>query len=252
MHREYLNYLIDMLPLPDAVGRHLDEDYVDFIQTFTIYYGIDEAEEFEKFLTDRDFRSETLREHVCREEIERLWSKTVHTLMHSFVLSRIWDACWGFDRANMLGVPYLAEASIDLESALTLYRLNFLKACMQNLRSVLETSTIHVYLTASRIGYDDLSEKDIRFPPVTRQHDGMLTALVKEKVVDNRHASEIRHLYRRLSESVHSRFSATKVRFAEEDFAEARYRDRYSECLDHIKAVSVACTKLTLCAMRYD
>lgn len=244
--------MIGSLPLPDADGPDLNEEYVNFIEMFTIYYGVDETEEFRSFLTRHEFRPRTLKKHASRVEVDRLWLKTVSTLMHTFVLERIWHACWGFDMANMVGVPYFAEASIDLESALALYRLNYLKGCMQGLRSVLETCVVHVYLTANRFSYDDLVEKNPRFPSVADEQKGMLMALVRDGVIGAHDASEIRAVYRRLSESVHSRFQATRVRFAEEDFAEERYRDRGSECLDYIKTVSVMATKLTLCAMRYD
>jgi hypothetical protein len=244
--------LIDSLPLPDAEGLDLSEEYVDFIQMFTIYFGVDEMEGFRNFLVSHDFRAWVLKRYASRAEVDRLWPKTVRTLMHTFVLARIWDACWGFDMANMVGVPYLAEASGDLESVLMLYRLNYLKGCMQGLRSVLETCVIHVYMTANHFSYDDLAANDLRFPSVTDQRNGMLAGLLRDGVINSRDASEISVLYRRLSESVHSRFQAMRVRFAEEDFAEHLYRDRGSECLDHIKTVSVIATKLTLCAMRYD
>lgn len=251
MHYD-IDDLIGSLPLPDPEGLDLNEEFVGFIQMFTIYYGVDETEEFRNFLADHDFRSRVLKRHATRTEVERLWIKTVHTMMHTFMLARIWHACWGFDRANMVGVPYLAEASLDLESVLALYRLNFLKACMQSLRAVLETCVIHLYLTASHISYDDLVDKNPRFPSVTDERSGMLATLARAGAIRVQDASEICLVYRRLSESVHSRFQAMRVRFAEEDFAAERYRDRRSECLDYIKAVSVMNMKLTLCAMRYD
>ena len=252
MRRGYLEHLIRELPLADEQGMTLGANYVNFIQTFTIYYGLNEANVFKKFLVDREFSKKAFMKGTNDENADHLWHMTVRTLKHSFVLSRIWDACWGFDMANMVGVPYLAESSIDLKSALLLYRLGFLKGSLQSLRSVMETSVIHLYLTAKHVSYGDLRDNNERLPPLTKERKGVLAFLTGVKVIDATFAAEITSLYRKLSEAVHSRFQTTSVRYAEEDYAEENYRRRHSYCLNCIKAVSVVCTKLTLCAMRYD
>lgn len=246
-HGVPIEALIGRLPLPDEDGVRLDRNgvYVDFIETFTVYYGCDESREFVRFLREKDFSAACFkRYHVGSHD---LWIKAIRTLKHTFALKRMQVGLHGEDMVNFSGIPYLYEAMQDLDSALLLFQLRYPKECLQLLRSTLETTVIHAYLTVKRVDYDALSKADEQPPPVTEPRKGMLAFLCGADFMDRPFADEIRCIYRILSESVHSRFSVVNCRLEEED-----ERDLVGSCLNHIKTVSDMCTKLTLCILRYQ
>lgn len=243
MANDYLSELIVELPLPDEDGIALRPDgkYVGFIETFTIYYGLDESKEFRKFVNRSGFKSYK-KKSECTNDFENL---SYRTLKHVFVFQRVIDGLWGRDEANLNGTPYLLEASRDLEGALALFRFNYQKGCLQLLRSTLEASVIHGYLTAKGISYDDLERSDKCYPSVCDQKDGMLAYLIKSRFLNTVIADEIRVTYRVLSHAVHSRFRFISIQFSES------CHDNTEECLNQVKNVSAMCTKLMLCTYRY-
>lgn len=105
---------------------------------------------------------------------------------------------------------------------------------------------IHAYLTVKGVNYDDLQINMNRFPAVTGRQNGMLAYLADSNFVDAIFAGEITQSYSILSRAVHSRFIVMDTWLGPD------FRDRFNECLDHIKHISTICIKLTLCLLRYE
>lgn len=246
-HGTPINELIAGIPLSDEKSLGLDPqgEYVNFIETFTIYFGQDEVNEFFRFVIEQGFVS-ALRPQGNLGMAPELKVPLIRALKQAFVFNRVFVGLGGEDMVNCNGLPYLDEAKLDLECALALFRLNHPKACLQVLRSVLETMVIHIYLTIKGISYDYLQINMDRFLSVTDRQNGMLAYLVDSKFIDVIFADEITRSYRILSRAVHSQFIAIDVWLGPD------FRDRANECLGHIKTVSTICTQLTLCLLRYE
>lgn len=126
-----INELIARVPLPDEEELRLDPqgEYTDFIEMFTIYFGQDEADEFFRFLIDRGFLN-ALPSQMHHEVMPKLKAPLICALKQAFVFNRVLIGLGGEDMVNCNGLPYLYEAKLDLDCALTLFRLDSLKACL--------------------------------------------------------------------------------------------------------------------------
>jgi hypothetical protein len=218
-------------------------DYVRIIETFTIYYGLDETNEFRKFLRQNYFT----KAHLKRAQLHithGLYKEICCTLKHVFLFHRAVAGLAGEDMINASGLPYIHETTSDLDCSMLLFRLSYQKGSLQLLRSALETMVLHGYFTGTGVRYEDLRIR--KTPLMTARQNGMLAQMVNLNFINPELAGEISVRYKTLSDSVHSQFYSMDLWYEDDK------RDRTRYWLTQFKAVGAICTKLLLHTLRYE
>jgi len=226
-------------PLSAVCGT---SDLIEFVEYYSICYGQDELELFREYVqkfgvvkTAEEIYNAT--SYSSGESLSRLGG----TLKHAFAFDRTLTVLTGFDNVNALGLPYLLEAAVDLDSAIELLAMRRYKLSTQVLRSSLEAAVAHAYFSTTGLTYESLEKLQPKLPSMNDRKRGMLSHLTAFKVLTQVEAQKIASAYRCLNAAVHSQFQYLEMRF--EEFSHA---DFFSRTLKHIEEVSILCLVVML------
>jgi len=151
-----------------------------------------------------------LREYIPSHELFNLTKDTDNTegilkvitvLKYLFASKRVLQGLVLDDTVFSFHLPYLAEASYDLECSVDLIYRGYFKQSLQILRNVIEVTLTHAYYALNDMDYHDvLDSDDHRIPPVKDlirflRTENLLTREMERKIFD---------LYKTLSGAAHS------------------------------------------------
>jgi len=230
-----MHHLLSRLPLLDENFEQLNpsSDVVDFVEYYTICLGDDELELFTTYV-----RKSNLIPFIEKAAPD-LHAALVGSLKHTFAYSRILTALAGEDDVNAWGIPYLMEADTDIESALLLMSNGYHKPTLQMLRTALEASITHAYLTVIGVTYDDLPTHYI--PPMKDRKRGMINRLVAIRVLTSEQARSVSTLYCDLSNATHSQY-----KYLHNKFEEVNERAILANTISIIRSVAICCITVML------
>ncbi len=112
------------------------------------------------------------------------------------------------DTAFSFHLPFLTEATQDIECSLYLMKGNYFKQSLQTLRNALEVTLLHAYFALNYLDYDELdSVLKQRQPPMKE----VIVNLRQYRVLTDKMEQQYFHLYKLLSSAVHSDLSKLSV-----------------------------------------
>lgn len=174
-----------------------DSDVIIFTDYFSWNVGFDNnVEDIKEFVSTHGFFN-LAKDSENKEAI----LKIITSLKYLFASKRMLQGLVADDSIFCLHLPYLIEASYDMECSISLTQLDYFKQSLQTLRNVIEATLTHAYFALKDMDYDDLLEaEDQRIPPIKE----IIRFLRTENLLIPEKERQVFDLYKKLSGAVHS------------------------------------------------
>jgi hypothetical protein len=192
------DYIKEALLFKESEFEEINEetDVIVFVDYFSWELGFDNVSDIKEYIPSHEFFNLT-KDTDNKEGIV----KVMTSLKYLFASKRILQGLVSDDTVFSFHLPYLAEASYDLECSLDLIYRAYFKQSLQILRNVLEVTLTHAYYALNDMDYHDVLESDDhRIPPVKE----IIRFLRKENLLTPEMERKIFDLYKTLSGAVHS------------------------------------------------
>ena len=189
--------IVKLLPFSVSDLSEIDEDsdFIEFIEYFAFGLNFDHVEDFNEYVCSSDFY--LFFKDIFTENTREL----ILVLKYLYSVKRVLQGLVSDDSIFSYHLPYLAEASFDLECSLVLIKAGYFKQSLQTLRNVIEVTLTHGYFAIKDYDYFDLIETtDYRVPAIKE----MIIFLRSENLFIGDLEREIFELYKILSGAVHS------------------------------------------------
>ena len=190
------DYVKEALLFKDTGIKAISEesDVIIFVDYFS--RGFDNFNDIKEYILSHEFFNLT-KDTDNKDGI----TKVITTLKYLFASKRVLQGLVTDDTVFSFHLPYLAEASYDLECSVDLIYRGYFKQSLQILRNVIEVTLTHAYYTLNDMDYHDVLEADEhRIPPVK----DIIRFLRKENLLTPEMERKIFELYKTLSSAVHS------------------------------------------------
>jgi len=194
------------LEVPDYVKKSLnlkelgieeiteESDVIVFVDYFS--WNFDNINDIKEYIPSHEFFNLT-KDTDNKEGI----LKVITSLKYLFASKRVLQGLVTDDTIFSFHLPYLAEASDDLECSVDLIYRGYCKQSLQTLRNVIEVTLTHAYYALNDMDYNDLIEaNDQRTPPIK----DIIKFLRKENLLTSEMERKIFDLYKTLSGAAHS------------------------------------------------
>lgn len=235
--------LLQSLPLKDEPLSEVcsSSDVIEFVEYYSVSYAEDELELFTEYVHRLGIVDIVGNDFTGQVAQSRSIPGLGGALKHAFAFDRMLTVMTGFDNVNALGLPYLLEACMDLNSAIELLVKGRLKLSAQALRSSLEAAVAHAYFSTTGLTYDTLENLQPKLPSMNDNKRGMLSHLAKFKVLNQPEVHKIASVYRRLSAAVHSQFQYLDMKFEDDSYENSVFRT-----IKDIEEVAILCLVVIL------
>ena len=195
---EVPEYVKKVLSFKEDTLEELNEetDAIIFVDYFSFELGFDNINDIKEYIATHEFYS--LAKDIDNKEAV---TKIITALKYLFATKRILQGLVADDTIFSFHLPYLAEASFDLECSVTLIQEGYFKQSLQTLRNVIEVTLTHAYFSLHDMDYYDLVEaQDHRVPNLKK----MIIFLRTENLLTAEMERQTFELYKTLSGAVHS------------------------------------------------
>lgn len=192
------NYIKDLIPFQELQLDKVtaDSDIISFIDYLSGDLGFNNENDLKEYISNHDFfiLTKDLKEHQI--------TKIVTTsLAYLFASKRVLQGLVTDDTIFSYHLPYIAEASYDLECSVALIQLGYFKQSLQTLRNVIEVTLTHGFYALQDIDYEDLLSLDEHKVPILKD---IIRFLRTENLLSADVERQIFTLYKSLSGAVHS------------------------------------------------
>jgi len=173
-----------------------ESDVIILVDYFSFDLGFDNIADIKEYITTHEFYN-LAKDSENKEAI----IKIISALKYLFAAKRTLQGLVADDTIFSFHLPYLAEASFDLECSVTLIKEGYFKQSLQTLRNVIEVTSTHAHFSLHDMDYDELVEaQDRRVPPLKK----MIKFLRTESLLTAELERQIFELYKTSSGAVHS------------------------------------------------
>jgi hypothetical protein len=173
-----------------------ESDVIILVDYFSFDLGFDNIADIKEYIFTHELYN--LIKGINNEEAI---IKITTALKYLFAAKQTLQGLVADDTIFSFHLPYLAEASFDLECSVTLIKEWYFKQSLQTLRNVIEVTLTHAFFSLHDVDYNDLVEsQDHRIPSLKK----MIKFLRTESLLTAELERQIFELYKTLSGAVHS------------------------------------------------
>jgi hypothetical protein len=194
-----------LLPLKEESFQDITEK-TDCLQILNSIDGtsFDNLSDLKEFIQGDEFYLSDVAENKDAYTLSLLST----TLKYLFLSKRLLQILVAEDTAFSFQLPYLAEATQDIEASLYLMKGGYFKQSLQTLRNVLEVTLLHPYLALNYLDHEDLREVMKQKHPAIKE---IIVNLRQFGLLTNKMEQQYFDLYRSLSLAVHSEVTKLTV-----------------------------------------